>query len=171
MLAALGYYWRHFGLLGIYYRNLGRLVGNTNSLILHTKCRLSSSWLCGKKKGGPRVGVALTLAYWISFLDRHGWALWFIPASAHSTMFNLVWRLRAGITKLHGWWMAFWSSEVRELVLFSTGLWYRPSSPDGVRREGRNFCLYLCFRYKYSLPGSPGGSFGYKTDEARKEQI
>lgn len=78
--------------------DLGRLVWNTNSLILH-KNRGISSWLCGNKKGAPRVGVAL--AYPIFFFDRHGWALWFIPASAHSTIVNLFWSVRAGITKLH----------------------------------------------------------------------
>lgn len=58
---SLGDDWRHYGLLGIYHRNLGRLVGNTNSLILHTNRRLSSSWLCGqkKKRGGAR-GVGLS---------------------------------------------------------------------------------------------------------------
>lgn len=69
-------------------------------IIRHNNRQLSSSWLFGNKKGGFRVGLAL--AYRISFFDRDGWALWFTPASAHSTIANLVWRVRAGITKLHG---------------------------------------------------------------------
>ena len=36
---------------------------------------------------------------------------------------------------------------------------------------GISVYTYLCFRYKHSLPGSPGGRFGYKTDEASEEII
>lgn len=62
---------------------------------------------------------------------------------------------------------------VKESVLFPTGLWYRPSSPGKgwAGRLGISAYTYLCFRYKHSLPGSPGGRFGYKTDEAKEEQI
>lgn len=62
---------------------------------------------------------------------------------------------------------------VKESVLFPTGLWYRPSSPGKgwVGRLGISAYTYLCFRYKHSLPGSPGGRFGYKTGEAKEEQI
>lgn len=53
----LGDEWRHYGLLRICYRNLGPLVGTTNSLIFHINRQLSSSWLCGKKKkGGGSLG-------------------------------------------------------------------------------------------------------------------
>lgn len=41
----------------------------------------------------------------------------------------------------------------------------------GGGRLGISVYKYLRFRYKHSLPGSPGGRFGYKTDEARAEEI
>lgn len=45
--------------------------------------------------------------------------------------------------------------------------------PKEVRggRLGISIYTYLCFRYKHSLPGSPGWRFGYKTDEATEEEI
>ena len=90
------------------------------------------------------MGVAL--AYPISFFDRHGWALWFIRASAHSTIVNLFWRVRAGITKLHRWWMAFWSSrgylrENRYYLLRVYGMGHLTQGSG--RRQIRNFCLYI----------------------------
>lgn len=119
------------------------------------------------------MGVAL--AYPTSFFDRHGWALWFIPASAHSTIVNLFWRVRAGITKLHRWWMAFWSSHgyLREnwFIFYGSMVWAILPKEVGGGRLGISVYTYLCFRYKHSLPGSPGWRFGYKTDEAREEEI
>lgn len=41
----------------------------------------------------------------------------------------------------------------------------------GGGRLGISVYTYLCFRYKYSLPGSPGWRLGYKTDEVRVEDI
>lgn len=56
------------------------------------------------------MGVALDYPISLFLIDTE-WALWFIPASAHSTIVNVFWRVRGGITKLHRRWMAFWSSQ------------------------------------------------------------
>lgn len=119
------------------------------------------------------MGVAL--AYSISFFDRHGWALWFIPASAHSTIVNLFWRVRAGITKLHG---GGWHSGLpRDACERIDSIFYGPMVSAILPEEVGGGILsisvytYLCFRYRHSLPGSPGWRFGYKTDEAREEEI
>ena len=44
-----------------------------------------------------------------------------------------------------------------------------PQERGGRGRLGISDYTYLCFRYKHSLPGSPGGRFGYKTDKAKEE--